>query len=68
MSHEKSNVVDLPILSADKLEEMAVEADEQLCMWVEKKLSLGMSPYTLLGILSINHSWLAGQITDEQAD
>jgi hypothetical protein len=47
---------------------MAVEADEQLCSWVEKKLSLGMSPYTLLGILSINHSWLAGQITDEQAD
>lgn len=68
MSHENSNVVDLPVLSAEKLEEMAFEADEQLCSWVEKKLSLGISPYTLLGILSINHSWLAGQITDEQAE
>jgi hypothetical protein len=63
-----SNVVDLPVLSADKLEDMAVEADEQLCQWIESKLASGISPYTILGILSLNHSWLAGQMTDEQTD
>jgi hypothetical protein len=35
VSHEKNNVVDLPVLSAEKLEDMAVEADEQLCRWIE---------------------------------
>ncbi len=68
MSREKSNVVDLPILSAEKLEDMAVDADEQLSRWIEMKLDAGLSPYTILGILSLNESWLAGQLTDEQAD
>jgi hypothetical protein len=63
-----SNVIDLPVLSAEKLEELAVEADEQLSGWVEMKLCAGLSPYTILGILSLNQSWLAGQLTDEQAD
>jgi len=68
VSQEKNNVVDLPVLSAEKLEDMAVEADEQLCRWIETKLVAGISPYTILGILSINHSWLAGQMTDEQTN
>ncbi len=68
MSREKSNVVDLPILSAEKLEDMAVDADEQLSRWIEMKLDAGLSPYTILGILSLNQSWLSGQLIDEQAD
>lgn len=68
MSQEKNNVIDLPVLSAEKLEDMAVEADEQLSKWIEMKLDAGLSPYTILGILSLNQSWLAGQLTDEQAD
>ena len=68
MSQEKSNVIDLPVLSAEKLEDMAVEADEQLSKWIEMKLDAGLSPYTILGILSLNQSWLAGQLTDEQTN
>ncbi len=68
MSQEKSNVIDLPVLSAEKLEDMAVDADEQLSRWIEMKLDAGLNPYTILGILSLNESWLAGQLTDEQAD
>lgn len=63
-----SNVIDLPVLSAERLEDMAVEADQQLSHWIEIKLDAGLSPYTILGILSLNQSWLAGQLTDEQAD
>tara|TARA_S200002703_G_scaffold29987_1_gene25917 strand:+ start:269 stop:436 length:168 start_codon:yes stop_codon:yes gene_type:complete len=55
-------------LSAEKLEDMAVEADEQLSKWIDIKLDAGLSPYTILGILSLNQSWLSGQLTDEQAD
>lgn len=62
-----TNVIDLPLLSAEKLEDMAVEADEQLSKWIEMKLDAGLSPYTILGILSLNQSWIAGQLTDEQA-
>lgn len=68
MSQEKNNVIDLPVLSAEKLEDMAVEADEQLSKWIEMKLDAGLSPYTILGILSLNQSWLAGQLTDEQTN
>lgn len=68
VSPEKDNVVELPILSADKLEDMAVEADEQLSKWIDLQLDSGISAYTVLGILSINHSWLASQVIDEQAD
>jgi hypothetical protein len=68
VSQEKNNVIDLPVLSAEKLEDMAVEADEQLSKWIEMKLDAGLSPYTILGILSLNQSWLAGQLTDEQTN
>jgi|DEB0MinimDraft_6_1074348.scaffolds.fasta_scaffold03943_4 O-succinylbenzoate synthase len=63
-----TNVIDLPVFSAEKLEDMAVEADEQLSKWIEMKLDAGLSPYTILGILSLNQSWLSGQLTDEQLD
>ena len=56
VSPEKDNVVELPILSADKLEDMAVEADEQLSKWIDIQLDSGISAYTVLGILSINPS------------
>jgi hypothetical protein len=62
----ENNVVNFPDSSAEKLEIMCVEADQQLCDWVTMKLEAGISAYSLLGIITINSSWLAQQVLAEQ--
>ena len=52
-------------MSVDKLEELAYEADEELADWLTGQMELGISPYTLLGILTLNASWLASVVTED---
>jgi hypothetical protein len=59
------NVVELPVMSVDKLEELAYEADGELADWLTGQMELGISPYTLLGILTLNASWLASVVTED---
>jgi hypothetical protein len=54
----ENNVVSFPDSSAEKLEVMCQEADQQLCDWITMKLEAGISAYSLLGIITINSSWL----------
>jgi len=62
----ENNVVNFPDSSAEKLEVMCQEADQQLCDWITMKLEAGISAYSLLGIITINSSWLAQQLLAEQ--